>query len=80
MYFQYAIIVGLLLLMEIAVIVVAVFFSGQVIDLLKENLSGALAASYVSTFTLDSGTTYTYASSDILSKGIDAVQLKVRNV
>lgn len=65
--------------MEIACVVVAYLFYDNVVTILTADLSAALASAYMSVFTETSTSgTYTYNTSDILSKGVDALQLKVR--
>lgn len=64
--------------MEIACVVVAYFFYDRVVDTLTVSLAKALQTSYMSVFTPTGNTNeYKYNTSDILSKGVDALQIKV---
>lgn len=81
-YFQYAVIIGVLIVLEIAVVVTAYFFYDKVIDLVGKDLVKALNQNYDSKFTettTGSGT-FDYTPGNILSKGIDAIQIEVRYI
>ena len=81
LYSQYAIIISVILLVEIAAVVIAAVFSDRIVEPVKQNLGNALGSTntYKSTFTPGGtdGTTITYSSSDLLSKAIDIVQMEV---
>jgi len=65
--------------LEIGVVVVAYFFYDKVSALFRSELSAVLGnnQTYTSTFAPISGKEWSYSSKDIISKGVDALQLKV---
>lgn len=78
---QFAVIIGILLLLEIGCVVVAYFFYDEVVGILTGGLAMALNSTYDSTWALDTSvadnTKYTYTPGGLVSKGIDAIQIEV---
>lgn len=73
----YAVILGILLLLEIGAVVVAYFFYDEVESYVVTGLVLALNFTYKSEFTMKSAGVYEYASNeDFLSKSIDAIQIE----
>ena len=79
--FQYAIIIGVLVLLEIACVVVAYFFYDEVEGIITGGLAAALNSTYDSSYVLQTGETakYDYTPGGLISKGIDATQVEVRH-
>lgn len=64
--------------MELATIITAYFFYDKVVGIVNTELASALNSSYNSQFVATSTAgVYDYTPGDIISKGIDAVQIKV---
>lgn len=79
-HFQYAVIIGILVLLEIGAVVVAYFFYDEVETIITTGLALALNSTYDSKFVVQAGdaSTYDYTPGGLISKGIDAIQAEVR--
>jgi len=72
----YAVIIGILMLMEIGAVVLAYFFYDEVETIITTGLALALNSTYDSKFVVQAGdaSTYDYTPGGLISKGIDAIQ------
>ena len=69
--------VGILLALQIAVVVVAYFFYDNIVGTLNTQLAKGLTTSYNSNFTSTGDYSYDYVPGNIISKGVDAIQVEV---
>jgi len=67
-----------LLLLQIGAFVTAYFFYDQIVDVLNDSLANALNKSYNSEFQEKSAGQFDYTGGNILSKGLDAIQIEVQ--
>ncbi|KAF6029188.1 hypothetical protein EB796_012506 [Bugula neritina] len=74
----YAVIIGVLLLLQIGAFVTAYFFYDQIVDVLNDSLANALNKSYNSEFQEKSAGQFDYTGGNILSKGLDAIQIEFK--
>jgi len=71
----FALLVSIVLITEITGVALAAVFSSQIQDILTKQ-TAPLFKEYQATYTLTSGSTYTYGADDVTSRAIDALQIR----